>query len=175
MNTKTMRLPPRRVLTPTSTTTPINSTKRKDRDEARLDRPNPNSRPKPKPGPSITSINPNKLLKPNKPRNVLDSPRGRVKGLEPTPSNQLLAGFLAHEFLTKGTLCGEPWDPSRAVECATISEADERKGEPSRSQTRGAEPDKPERYGELAELLRTSGTHVAGIVNPTQLSRFLHL
>ncbi|XP_039067669.1 uncharacterized protein LOC120213664 [Hibiscus syriacus] len=37
----------------------------------------------------------------------------------PDCSNQLLAGYMAHEFLTKGTLLGQQFDPARseAVRC----------------------------------------------------------
>ncbi|XP_028758311.1 uncharacterized protein LOC114717356 [Neltuma alba] len=157
-----MRLPPRRVLTPS---TSLSNNKRKERDEGF-------ERPKPSPSSNApTTINSTKSLKPDKPRAGFEPPRSNGKGLEPTSSTQLLAGFLAHEFLTRGTLFGEPWDPFRAAEGPT--EADKRKGKSS--QTREAEPEKQERYAELADLLRASGTHVPGIVNPTQLSRFLHL
>nr|CAN73283.1 hypothetical protein VITISV_041609 [Vitis vinifera] len=45
----------------------------------------------------------------------LAAPRaGSSKPYEPAYRNQLLAGYLAHEFLTKGTLLGEKWDPDRA-------------------------------------------------------------
>ncbi|KAI9119281.1 hypothetical protein K1719_009956 [Acacia pycnantha] len=176
MNTKTMRLPPRRVLTPS--VVPINN-KRKERDEG-FERPRPRTKPSPSPPNTPTAITPTKFLKPDKPSAALESPRSNGKGLEPTSSNQLLAGFLAHEFLTGGTLFGEPWDPSRAAEgpTPTFSDADRRKGKLSQSQSqkREAEPGKQqERYAELAELLRGDGSHIAGIVNPTQLSRFLHL
>ncbi|KAK4281318.1 hypothetical protein QN277_012831 [Acacia crassicarpa] len=173
MNTKTMRLPPRRVLTPSAAP---NNNKRKERDEV-FERPRPRIKPSPSPN-TPTAITPTKFLKPDKPSAGLESPRSSSgKGLEPTSSNQLLAGFLAHEFLTAGTLFGEPWDPSRAAEgpTPTFTEADRRKGKSSQSQMGEAEPGKQGRYAELAELLRGNGTHIAGIVNPTQLSRFLHL
>ncbi|XP_054780005.1 uncharacterized protein LOC129287781 [Prosopis cineraria] len=169
MNTKTMRLPPRRVLTPGAS--PHNNNKRKEREEGF-------DRPKPSPSNTPTTLSTSKLLKLDKPRAGFEPPRYSVKGLEPTKSNQLLAGFLAHEFLTKGTLFGEPWDPARAAEGPT--EADKRKGKSSQigegePASRRAEPEKQGRYAELADLMRASGTHVPGIVNPTQLSRFLHL
>ncbi|WVY97607.1 hypothetical protein V8G54_029758 [Vigna mungo] len=124
MNTKTMRLPPRRVLTPTN--------KRKERDD-------PFDRPKPIPAPPTT-----KILKPDK---SVDPPK---------PSNQLLAGYLAHEFLTKGTLLGQPWVPQKGK--STERTEEER-----------------ERYAEVASLLKGGGTQLPGVVNPTQLARFLHL
>ncbi|XP_027938050.1 uncharacterized protein LOC114192507 isoform X3 [Vigna unguiculata] len=92
MNTKTMRLPPRRVLTPTN--------KRKERDD-------PFDRPKPIPAPPTT-----KILKPDRPVDPITA-TSKAVFVEPKPSNQLLAGYLAHEFLTKGTLLGQPWAPPK--------------------------------------------------------------
>lgn len=81
-------------------------------------------------------------------------------GSEPaSASGQLLAGYLAHEFLTKGTLLGQPW-------CR--SGEDEAEAEPPQYE-------KLERYVEVADLLKTDGAQLAGIVNPTQLARFLQL
>ncbi|KAL2323410.1 hypothetical protein Fmac_027789 [Flemingia macrophylla] len=132
MNTKTMRLPPRRVLTPASAAAATNNNKRKERDD-------PFDRPKPIP----------KLLKPdNRP--------------EPKPSNQLLAGYLAHEFLTKGTLLGQPWAPPKGK-----SSEEAQPPQPT--------PEERERYAEVAGLLKGGGTQLPGVVNPTQLARFLHL
>lgn len=83
------------------------------------------------------------------------SPLGRADPPALPAKNRLLAGYLAHEFLTKGTLLGQPFGPA------------------------GAEPAKPAvavkveqplaSYAELAYLLKFDGTHVPGIVNPTQL------
>ncbi|KAJ4728296.1 putative Embryo sac development arrest 6 [Melia azedarach] len=150
MNTKTMRLPPRRVLTPT---------KRKDRDE--IDGPKPST---------------TKSLKPT--TFQAGSERAQATAAEQADSsNQLLAGYLAHEFLTKGTLFGQPFDPARsqavAVPVAKVRQEKKEEAEPSK----GAEPqgEKYQRYVEVASLLKTDGAHIAGIVNPTQLARFLHM
>ncbi|KAJ0113192.1 hypothetical protein Patl1_01734 [Pistacia atlantica] len=71
-----MRLPPRRVLTPT---------KRKERDDYKP--------------PTTKSLKPT----PAEPESY--------KAPDPvTSSNQLLAGYLAHEYLTKGTLFGKPFE-----------------------------------------------------------------
>ncbi|KAK9087547.1 hypothetical protein Syun_029941 [Stephania yunnanensis] len=80
--------------------------------------------------------------------------------------NRLLAGYLAHEFLTKGTLLGQKWDPARA-EAAPVS-----------SRTPKARPgaaSKGEIYADVANLLKNSGAQVPGIVNPTQLTRWLQM
>ncbi|XP_039020326.1 uncharacterized protein LOC120152102 [Hibiscus syriacus] len=102
----------------------------------------------------------------------------------PVLPNQLLAGYLAHEFLTRGTLLGQPWDSTRPLQTAAESRrAVGGKTEPTeRSATGDAEPEpkpreenKRQRYVEVASLLKTDGTYVPGIVNPSQLFRFLEM
>ncbi|PKU62643.1 uncharacterized protein LOC110112863 [Dendrobium catenatum] len=68
--------------------------------------------------------------------------------------NRLLAGYLAHEFLTSGTLFGQMWDPARSVQPV-------RKPEPVMA------------YADVAVLLKGNGAHIPGVVNPTQLARWL--
>lgn len=122
---------------------------------------------------------------------------------QPACNNQLLAGYLANEFLTKGTLFGEPWDPARAEAVSVSSSAPNRGGGGpgkaydtstsgiNKKEKRKAEPapgpsekdekrvEKQQRYLEVADLLKGDGAgaqaHLPGIVNPTQLARFLHL
>ncbi|GAV86295.1 hypothetical protein CFOL_v3_29727 [Cephalotus follicularis] len=133
MNTKTMRLPPRRVLTHTTSGA---SSKRKEGD----------------------NIDPTKTksLKPTE------------QAVEPDYSNQLLAGYLAHEYLTKGTLFGEPRDPTQPQSPPVKSKPIQRLE---------AEPDdaKHQRYVEVANLLKENGVHLPGILNPTHLARFLQM
>ncbi|CAL0321319.1 unnamed protein product [Lupinus luteus] len=170
MNTKTMRLPPRRVtrvLTPNGTTD-----KRKERDDMW---------PKP--------MTPTKLHKPEKPisrpssepiksSSATSSDAGKAI-TEPKLSNHLLAGYLAHEYLTKGTLMGQPWAPPQ-TECGEKltckDEVDSKEGGAVAETPcwRSAEDGK-ERYAQVAALLKDSRSHLSGIVNPTQLVRFLHL
>ncbi|RVW53797.1 uncharacterized protein LOC100242917 [Vitis vinifera] len=105
----------------------------------------------------------------------LAAPRaGSSKPYEPAYRNQLLAGYLAHEFLTKGTLLGEKWDPDRA-DAAPVPVEFKRK-EKGKGKGR-AEPSAEayNRYVEVADLLKRDGAHLPGIVNPTQLGRFLHM
>ncbi|XP_057425148.1 uncharacterized protein LOC130718558 [Lotus japonicus] len=172
MNTKTMRLPPRRVLTPSTTTN-----KRKERDDP-FERPAPVSIPIPVPGP--TSKLPKPDNKPITPRlgaepiqnTAAGATTSKVSVSEPMmmpPSNQLLAGYLAHEYLTKGTLLGQPWVPAK-----TDGPTKAEDGEEGRKAA-AAEEEERERYAEVAGLLRGGGTHLPGVVNPTQLARFLHL
>ncbi|XP_026663974.1 uncharacterized protein LOC103716259 [Phoenix dactylifera] len=84
-------------------------------------------------------------------------------------SNRLLAGYLAHEFLTKGTLFGQRWEPVRSepeksVETVRPAARDE------------PNPAKPQRaYVEVSHLLKMEGVQVPGVVNPTQLARWLRM
>ncbi|KAE7997862.1 hypothetical protein FH972_002461 [Carpinus fangiana] len=151
MNTKTMRLPPRRVLTPNAT-----NNKRKDREREEFDA------LKPPPTPTTTT----KLPKPDAPKAEPISPS----------SNQLLAGYLAHEFLNKGTLFGQLWDP---VENEVVPASPKKRAKPSRN-GKADEPSRGQledyqRYVEVASLLKTDGAHLPGIVNPTQLACFLQM
>ncbi|KZV43583.1 Embryo sac development arrest 6 [Dorcoceras hygrometricum] len=74
-------------------------------------------------------------------------------------SNWLLAGYMAYEFLSRGTLLGKKFDPARLEE--------------SSSQPRGEL--EPTTYGEVAKLLRSDGAHIPGVVNPTQLARWIQM
>ncbi|XP_058094744.1 uncharacterized protein LOC131240496 [Magnolia sinica] len=95
-----------------------------------------------------------------------------------TPNNRLLAGYLAHEFLTKGTLFGETWDPARAEAVAptpTPAAAVTRKPIRNPVRTDPKATPKPRAYADVAHLLKTDGAHIEGIVNPTQLGRWLQM
>ncbi|XP_073012190.1 uncharacterized protein [Typha latifolia] len=76
--------------------------------------------------------------------------------------NRLLAGYLAHEFLTRGTLLGRPAGPAPAKKSDT-------------GQVRsGSDPPKaPLAYPDVARLLKWDGAHIPGVVNPTELARWL--
>lgn len=141
--------------------TPLASNKRKDRDGFDAFKP-----------PAA------KIAKPGIPRPGSPS----IKSAEPASRNLLLAGYLAHEFLTKGTLMGEKWDQARAEAVPFSAAASELKR--SRSIEKGkSEPnprpelkaEKYQRYVEVSSLLKTDGAHIPGIVNPTQLAGFLHM
>ncbi|XVF81025.1 hypothetical protein PTKIN_Ptkin15bG0123200 [Pterospermum kingtungense] len=155
MNTKTMRLPPRRVSMPNA------NNKRKERDDFDLKHFTPP---------------PTKSSKPAVPLAGLD------QAAQPSvlPS-QLLAGYLAHEFLTRRTLFGQLWDPARPQQAAAESGTGIREeAEPSeRSRAGEAEPKPKEEnhqmYVEVASLMKADGAHIPGIVNPSQLARFLQM
>ncbi|XP_041006490.1 uncharacterized protein LOC121251193 [Juglans microcarpa x Juglans regia] len=148
MNTKTMRLPPRRVLTPNAL-----DRKRKERDGFDEFKP------------STTTTN--KLFKPDAPEE------------EPISfnRNRLLAGYLAHEYLTRGTLLGRPWDPvqDEAVPVSNGGTSNENGEDEERPRRGRRQVEDYERYVEVVNLLKTDGAHVPGIVNPTQLASFLQL
>ncbi|XWS31395.1 hypothetical protein CRYUN_Cryun23aG0071900 [Craigia yunnanensis] len=152
MNTKTMRLPPRRVSMPNN--------KRKERDDFDLKHLTPPPTKSPKPVVPLA---------------------GSDKAAHPVLSNQLLAGYLSHEFLIRGTLFGQTWDPSRPHRTAAESGRGIREGvEPNERSIAGeAEPkpieEKHQRYVEVASLLKRDGAHIPGIVNPSQLARFLQM
>lgn len=158
MNTKTMRLPPRRVLT-------TSNRKRKEEDEGGVV-----DVVQPSPSPSTT-----KKLKP------AQSPPSSGKDSGAASSSHLLAGYLAHEFLTKGTLFGQPWEAARA-EAATdfvietveeTKQSRENEAEPNER----AEPrlERFQRYAAVADLISADGAHLPGVVNPTQLARLLQM
>ncbi|XP_076935156.1 uncharacterized protein LOC143601700 [Bidens hawaiensis] len=115
-----------------------------------------------------------KLAKPILPRAMAPAPFRATKPARPVHDNKLLAGYLAHEFLTKGTLFGQKWDPTAAAHSADIRK-------PMNSQkVKPAEPKlgekrKFESYAEVSGLVMGSdGMHIPGIFNPTQLTRFLN-
>ncbi|QCD97759.1 uncharacterized protein LOC114163379 [Vigna unguiculata] len=80
----------------------------------------------------------------------------KLAGSDPVSTNVLMAGYLAHEFLSKGTLLG-------------------RKMGQSPSPQEESQQQKYERYVELTLLLKKEGAHLFDIVNPNQLAQFLKL
>ncbi|XP_002275835.1 uncharacterized protein LOC100253191 [Vitis vinifera] len=91
------------------------------------------------------------------------------KSLEPASHNRLLAGYLAHEFLTKGTVFGEKCPSARAEAKPVPAELKKGRG--------GAElkMEALKRYVAVSDLLKTDGAHIPGIINPTQLGRYLQM
>ncbi|KAJ4914831.1 Uncharacterized protein Rs2_00381 [Raphanus sativus] len=154
MNTKTMRLPPRRILM---------TEKRKEKDGVI-------SSVVKSPESAVTKFSPPPNLAPP---TVNSISKKALTVAEPVASNQLiLAGYLSQEFLTNGTLFGEQWNPARAQ----TGPPEPKKVKPNHAvePVEESEP-KRKRYMEVANLLRADGTHMPGIVNPAQLARFLKL
>ncbi|KAF8104445.1 hypothetical protein N665_0172s0075 [Sinapis alba] len=144
MNTKTMRLPPRRMLT---------SSDKRILPSVVTEKPTETTVAKPPP--SMKSI-----LK----KTPTVAAPATTRAAEQGGSNQLLAGYLAHEYLSKGTLFGEQWNPARSK-----SIAEGRKNDREQSDC------KRRRYEEVADILRAEGAFMPGIVNPSQLARSLKL
>ncbi|KAI5348133.1 PREDICTED: embryo sac development arrest [Prunus dulcis] len=96
-------------------------------------------------------------------------------------SNRLLAGYMAYEYLTKGTLFGQKFDPARAEAVPLMSSsAEPRRGKPVEAGKVGAGSGSgvgaaQERYAEVASMLKTDGAHIPGIVNPTQLAKWIQM
>ncbi|XP_057440509.1 uncharacterized protein LOC130732489 [Lotus japonicus] len=120
-----------------------------------------------------------KMLPPrkhNRPEN------NKSEDVKPIYSNQLLAGYLAHEFLTRGTLLGKKFEPDSTQANSDLLSSDQ----PTRSQvnsevaTSTSTVDPPQRttieiYNELAVLMKGDGIHIKGIVNPTQLYEWIQM
>ncbi|CAI0386176.1 unnamed protein product [Linum tenue] len=141
-----MRLPPRRILA---------SNKRKDKEDTTRD----SSKS------LVATMEP--VVKP------ATAVIGYDKFTEPVGSNnQLLAGYLAHEFLSKGTLFGEPM---RADNCPSPIYVKAKKIKPSMEMERETKAMRSERYLEVSKLLKMEGAHLPGIINPTQLAQFLQM
>ncbi|ESQ47480.1 hypothetical protein EUTSA_v10022231mg [Eutrema salsugineum] len=84
----------------------------------------------------------------------------------PATSNWLLAGYMAHEFLTCGTMLGRKlyhgW--------AEVGPIDS----PS-PQHREVKKKAHQSYSDVASVFKTDGTHVPGVVNPTQLAKWIQM
>jgi hypothetical protein len=102
-----------------------------------------------------------------KPKSASAQPASNLD--EPISSNRL-AGYMAYEFLTEGTLLGQKFDPARAevmslaggsVECS-------KRGEPGKKKEHKS-------YAEVASILKGEGAHIPGIVNPCQLARWIQM
>uniref|UniRef100_A0ACD5YKH6 Uncharacterized protein n=1 Tax=Avena sativa TaxID=4498 RepID=A0ACD5YKH6_AVESA len=94
------------------------------------------------------------------------APAAKAELSKPGKNNKLLAGNLAHEFLSHGTVLG------RRIEATSAFPG--RRIEPTWQPAR-PEPEPKQRYAELSWLLMTNGAHIPGVVNPTQLGRWLQI
>ncbi|KAL5711942.1 hypothetical protein ACHQM5_014163 [Ranunculus cassubicifolius] len=89
----------------------------------------------------------------------------QLADLKRASDNRVLAGYMANEFLTKGTLFGQKYDPARAEAAPVGGEKKAAAGKPKKNPS----------YAEVANLLKSDGTHIPGIVNPTQLAQWLQM
>ncbi|KAF5752407.1 putative Embryo sac development arrest 6 [Tripterygium wilfordii] len=107
-------------------------------------------------------------------------PAGSKAVVEPMCSNRLLAGYMAYEFLTKGTLFGKKFVvPPRREAVAVpvrIGGSAELKRVKREAELGGGKKEKEKeeerRYDEVASIMKSDGVHIPGIVNPTQLARW---
>lgn len=94
---------------------------------------------------------------------------------EPKCSNRLLAGYMAYEFLTRGTLFGQKFDPAR-TEAVSLESKRLKPEVPEQQQQQQATVVKEHKsFAEVATILKTDGAHIPGIVNPTQLTRWIQM
>jgi hypothetical protein len=149
MSTKTLHPPPRRVAQASTSTTNNNNniSKRKEIDHDTFKRP------------ATIPTTPNtKLFKSDKQivRPKLTHKESKPKiccsnnGSDSKSNNKLFAGYMAHEFLTKGTLLGQQVDLMPNLGAESMQE-------------------KSNWYMEVTHLLKTDEVHLCHIVNPTQL------
>lgn len=94
----------------------------------------------------------------------------KALGADSVASNRLLAGYLAHEFLSRGTLFGEKYEPARseAASMASCSPAECKRTKPEARKENQS-------YAEVASILKMDGAHLPGIVNPAQLARWIKM
>lgn len=95
---------------------------------------------------------------------------------EPTPDNRLLAGYMAYEFLTRGTLLGRMLNPSQA-DAVPVSLAGRGAANPERLEPEDEPGTRKEvgSYAEVASILKMNGSHIPGIINPTDLARWIQM
>ena len=98
------------------------------------------------------------------------------KGMEVTSSNnKLLAGYMAHEFLTKGTLLGQKFDNS----VKNQNQNQNQNQSAIELETEKWRKGKESSYKEITSLMMMKsdggGIHIPGIVNPTQLDRWIQM
>lgn len=98
------------------------------------------------------------------------------KSGEPQLSNRLLAGYMAYEFLKKGTLFGQKFDPARAEAVPLVSSlAESKRWKPVAEAAVASMKKEHQSYAEVASILKTDGAHIPGVVNPTQLARWIQM
>ena len=97
-------------------------------------------------------------FRPSAAATVVKPPSWRTTQPAVSSSNRLLAGYMAYEFITRGTLLGQDWCSAEPVK--------------EREREAGAVQDS---YAEVASILKTEGAHIPGIVNPTQLARWIQM
>ncbi|KAB2625682.1 hypothetical protein D8674_017342 [Pyrus ussuriensis x Pyrus communis] len=145
---------------------PVPSRKRKESSSNGFKQPAPKA-----PKAPITTTFPKAPSKSSAPKasSKSSAPKASSKTTSSAPSsNRLLAGYMAYEYLTKGTLFGQKLDPA-GEEAVPLA------GKPIESGQGAGTGAAQESYSEVASLLKTDGAHIPGIVNPTQLAKWIQM
>ncbi|GAB4847864.1 hypothetical protein Ancab_026924 [Ancistrocladus abbreviatus] len=85
-------------------------------------------------------------------------------------NSKLLGGYLAHEYLTIGTLFGEAYGTAAHAHAEVVKYVSEG---PKLVKQIEEEERKYKAYMEVANLLKVERTHVPGIVNPSHRAKYL--
>ncbi|KAJ0248990.1 Embryo sac development arrest 6 [Hirschfeldia incana] len=87
----------------------------------------------------------------------------------PAASNWVLAGYMAHEFLTCGTMLGRKLYPGWAeVGPLDTPSTQQQNGEVKKQKT-------DQSYSDVSSVFKTDGIHIPGVVNPTQLAKWIQM
>ncbi|KAG7583081.1 hypothetical protein ISN44_As08g026240 [Arabidopsis suecica] len=86
-----------------------------------------------------------------------------------TTPNWLLAGYMAHEYLTCGTMLGRKLYPGWAEVGPLVSPP------PGPSPQHREAKKARQSYSEVATVFKIDGNHVPGVVNPTQLAKWIQM
>ncbi|KAJ7979824.1 putative Embryo sac development arrest 6 [Quillaja saponaria] len=103
-----------------------------------------------------------------------------TKENEPISSNRLLAGYMAYEFLIRGSIFGEKFNPALAEAVSLASSPVQSRRMKPKVKAAVTEPSLMKEhhshsYANVASILKGGGAHIPGIVNPTQLSRWFQM
>ncbi|KAA0050715.1 hypothetical protein E5676_scaffold772G00360 [Cucumis melo var. makuwa] len=112
---------------------------------------------------------------PRKRKEVEPLVKPKVAEADAISANRLLAGYLAHEFLSNGTLFGEKYETAQteAVGMANLQSAECKRTKPEAAAA-GIKKLNPS-YAEVASILKMDGAHLPGIVNPGQLAWWIKM
>lgn len=87
----------------------------------------------------------------------------------PAASNWVLAGYMAHEFLTCGTMLGRKLYPG----WAEVGPLDTPSPQQQHREVKKKKTDQS--YSDVSSVFKTDGIHIPGVVNPTQLAKWIQM
>lgn len=85
---------------------------------------------------------------------------------------------MAYEFITRGTLLGQECNsavPRVAEPKRAMKPVEAGADEPMKEEDKKGGDAAQDSYVEVASILTTEGAHIPGIVNPTQLARWIQM